>query len=151
MIFNEVGRVSYVPNLQTGECTNPVFGRKSVSLFSDLLLHDVGTGDDIKQVTARATRSERWPSGACDSGVRCCMTVQRPPSKGDRERHNGESAGAAYGLAAPSPYERNDLLVFLRVHLGKQLKKLFTKMCAQNVPTICVFAAFAGSGEMQNQ
>jgi CxxC motif-containing protein (DUF1111 family) len=31
---------------------NPLFNRKTVSLYSDLLLHDIGTGDGILQAAA---------------------------------------------------------------------------------------------------
>jgi CxxC motif-containing protein (DUF1111 family) len=43
-----------VPALETGTSANPLFHRKTVALFSDLLLHDVGTGDGIKQGAAEA-------------------------------------------------------------------------------------------------
>jgi CxxC motif-containing protein (DUF1111 family) len=33
----------------TGPSANPLFNRRSVPLFSDLLLHDIGTGDGIQQ------------------------------------------------------------------------------------------------------
>jgi len=42
----------HVPTLETGTNANPLFHRKRVALFSDLLLHDVGTGDGIKQGAA---------------------------------------------------------------------------------------------------
>ena len=41
-----------MPTLETGPSANPLFHRKTVALFSDLLLHDVGTGDGIKQGAA---------------------------------------------------------------------------------------------------
>ena len=40
------------PVLTTGPSANPLFDRKPVPLFSDLLLHDVGTGDGIAQAAA---------------------------------------------------------------------------------------------------
>jgi CxxC motif-containing protein (DUF1111 family) len=52
-LFASVGCAScHVPTLQTGPSTNPVFNRKVVALFSDLLLHDVGTADGIQQEAA---------------------------------------------------------------------------------------------------
>jgi CxxC motif-containing protein (DUF1111 family) len=39
----------HVPELRTGPASNPVFDRKPVRLYSDLLLHDIGTGDGIAQ------------------------------------------------------------------------------------------------------
>ena len=51
--FGAVGCAAcHVPSLQTGPSANPVFNRRSVPLFSDLLLHDVGTGDGIRQEAA---------------------------------------------------------------------------------------------------
>ena len=49
-VFAALGCAScHVPELTTGASANPLFDRKIVALFSDLLLHDVGTGDGIPQ------------------------------------------------------------------------------------------------------
>jgi CxxC motif-containing protein (DUF1111 family) len=54
-IFSAIGCAKcHVPALETGPSANPLFHRKTVALFSDLLLHDVGTGDGIKQGAAEA-------------------------------------------------------------------------------------------------
>jgi CxxC motif-containing protein (DUF1111 family) len=54
-LFAGVGCAScHVPALQTGPSANPVFNRKVVPLYSDLLLHDVGTADGIRQEAATA-------------------------------------------------------------------------------------------------
>jgi CxxC motif-containing protein (DUF1111 family) len=54
-IFQSVGCAGcHAPVLTTGIQSNPVFDRKAVPLFSDLLLHDVGTGDGIEQASAQA-------------------------------------------------------------------------------------------------
>ena len=42
----------HVASLQTGPSGNPLFHHRPVPLFSDLLLHDVGTGDGIAQGVA---------------------------------------------------------------------------------------------------
>jgi CxxC motif-containing protein (DUF1111 family) len=42
----------HVPSLMTGPSANPLFDRQRVPLFSDLLLHDIGTGDGIRQGAA---------------------------------------------------------------------------------------------------
>ena len=47
----------HVPVLSTGANSNPVFDRKPVALYSDLLLHDVGTGDGIEQSGGEAQAS----------------------------------------------------------------------------------------------
>src|SRR6185369_10366880 len=54
-LFNSVGCAScHVPRLMTGPNSNPLFDRKPVNLYSDLLLHDIGTGDGIEQDGAGA-------------------------------------------------------------------------------------------------
>lgn len=54
-LFRAVGCAScHVPSLTTAADRNPLFDRKLVQLFSDLLLHDVGTGDGIPQASASA-------------------------------------------------------------------------------------------------
>ncbi len=61
-IFNSIGCAScHKPILLTGRSDNPVFDRKPVPVFSDLLLHDVGTGDGIPQAAAQANEI-RTPS-----------------------------------------------------------------------------------------
>jgi CxxC motif-containing protein (DUF1111 family) len=52
-VFAAIGCATcHVPSLETGANANPLFHRKTVALFSDLLLHDVGTGDGIAQGAA---------------------------------------------------------------------------------------------------
>jgi CxxC motif-containing protein (DUF1111 family) len=54
-IFDAIGCAAcHVPALATGPSTNPVFDHQMVPLFSDLLLHDIGTGDGIVQGAALA-------------------------------------------------------------------------------------------------
>jgi CxxC motif-containing protein (DUF1111 family) len=43
----------HVPVLTTAPSREPAFDRQAVALFSDLLLHDIGTGDDIPQASAQ--------------------------------------------------------------------------------------------------
>ena len=52
-VFTAAGCATcHVPRLTTGPSSHPAFNRRSVDLFSDLLLHDVGTGDGIAQAAA---------------------------------------------------------------------------------------------------
>ena len=52
-VFDAIGCAAcHVPALVTGPSTNPLFDRQRVALFSDLLLHDIGTGDGIRQAGA---------------------------------------------------------------------------------------------------
>ena len=49
-VFRAVGCATcHVPTLMTATDPNPLFDRRPVPLFSDLLLHDIGTGDGIRQ------------------------------------------------------------------------------------------------------
>lgn len=53
-IFADIGCATcHRPQLETGPSANPVFDRRPVPLFSDLLLHDIGTGDGIEQAAAK--------------------------------------------------------------------------------------------------
>jgi CxxC motif-containing protein (DUF1111 family) len=52
-VFAAVGCTScHIPAFTTGASREPAFDRVTVPLFSDLLLHDIGTGDDIPQASA---------------------------------------------------------------------------------------------------
>jgi CxxC motif-containing protein (DUF1111 family) len=52
-IFAAIGcALCHVPSLPTGPSSNPQFNRRQVPLFSDLLLHDIGTGDGVRQAAA---------------------------------------------------------------------------------------------------
>lgn len=54
-LFKSVGcQLCHTPVLFTSPSRNPVFDRKPVPLYADLLLHDVGTGDGIEQGVASA-------------------------------------------------------------------------------------------------
>ena len=61
-VFEAVGCAAcHVPALVTGPSANPLFDRRHVPLYSDLLLHDVATGDGIGQAAA-APNEVRTPA-----------------------------------------------------------------------------------------
>ena len=61
-IFTEIGCTAcHVPTLETGAAASPAFNRQPVALFSDLLLHDIDTGDGIPQAAA-TDREIRTPA-----------------------------------------------------------------------------------------
>jgi CxxC motif-containing protein (DUF1111 family) len=115
LVFAAIGCATcHVPTLETGPSANPLFHRKRVELFSDLLLHDVGTGDGIKQGAA-ATNEIRTPALW---GLRLRRPFLHDGSAGTIEeavrRHAGEALLAVRGFDRLNDEERAALLAFLR-------------------------------------
>jgi CxxC motif-containing protein (DUF1111 family) len=114
-VFAAIGCAScHVPALLTGPNANPLLHRKTVALFSDLLLHDVGTGDGIKQGAAE-TNEIRTPALW---GLRLRRPLLHDGSAGTPAeailRHAGEAMLARQGFARLNEVERAALLAFLR-------------------------------------
>ena len=114
-LFMSAGCAScHVPSLQTGVNSNPLFDRKTVALFSDLLLHDVGTGDGIVQGAAEA-REIRTPALW---GLRFRRPFLHDGSAATIDeairRHSGEAARAMEAIARMSSADYQALLAFLR-------------------------------------
>lgn len=114
-LFGAVGCAScHVPSLQTGPSTNPLFHRKVVPLFSDLLLHDVGTGDGIRQEAAEP-QEFRTPALW---GLRLRRPLLHDGTAATIEDaigvHGNEAASARARFRAVSPDQRAALLAFLK-------------------------------------
>jgi len=103
----------HVPVLRTGENPNPLFDRKPVPLYSDLLLHDIGTGDGIEQAAAMAEEI-RTPALW---GLRFRRPLLHDGSVATPEaailRHGNEAAAARKQYEALAPEQRKQLLAFL--------------------------------------
>jgi CxxC motif-containing protein (DUF1111 family) len=113
-IFGAIGCAScHVPVLSTGPSPNPLFDRKPVPLFSDLLLHDAGTGDGIEQEAATGAEI-RTPALW---GLRFRRPLLHDGSAATVEeairRHAGEAAKAVRSYAGLAEFERKELLAFL--------------------------------------
>ena len=114
-IFDAIGCTAcHVPALMTGPNANPVFHRKSVPLFSDLLLHDIGTGDGIQQGAAVPDEMRtpalwglrhRRPFLHDGSAFTIEDAIQRHQREGDLARR---------GFVQLSTDDRQRLLAFLR-------------------------------------
>jgi CxxC motif-containing protein (DUF1111 family) len=104
----------HVPSLASGPSSNPLFHRRPVPLFSDLLLHDVGTGDGIQQAAAAASEI-RTPALW---GLRFRRPLLHDGSAATIAdaitRHRGEADSARRGYERLTPDDRNGLLAFLR-------------------------------------
>jgi CxxC motif-containing protein (DUF1111 family) len=113
-IFGAIGCAAcHAPALQTGPSQNPVFDRQPVPLFSDLLLHDVGTGDGIVQGAAEASEI-RTPALW---GLRFRRPLLHDGSAATPDeairRHGQEAGRARAGFEALGDADRGALLAFL--------------------------------------
>jgi CxxC motif-containing protein (DUF1111 family) len=113
-VFAAIGCATcHVPALETGPSSNPLFNRKTVGLFSDLLLHDVGTGDGIRQGAAEPNEI-RTPALW---GLRLRRPLLHDGSATLEEairRHRQEAENARRGFERVSDADRAALLAFLR-------------------------------------
>lgn len=106
----------HIPSLMTGSSANPLFDRKVVLLYSDLLLHAIGTGDGIKQADSTASPDEiRTPALW---GLRFRRPFLHDGSAATLEdaiaRHGGEAELARQGFARLDAEARSALLAFLQ-------------------------------------
>jgi CxxC motif-containing protein (DUF1111 family) len=113
-LFASIGCAAcHVPALETAPASNPLFSRKVVPLFSDLLLHDVGTGDSIPQASALPNEI-RTPSLW---GVRARRPLLHDGSASTLEeaigRHRVEADGVRRRYEQLGAAERANLIAFL--------------------------------------
>ena len=113
-VFGSIGCVScHVPLLTTGPSSNPLFDRQPVPLFSDLLLHDIGTGDGIRQGAAEQDEI-RTPALWGLRFRRPLLHDGSAPTPADAiHRHTNEGELAARGFRQLSQSDREALLAFL--------------------------------------
>jgi CxxC motif-containing protein (DUF1111 family) len=113
-LFGAIGCAAcHVPALETAAARHPLFHRQVVPLFSDLLLHDVGTGDGIPQA-AGGPDEIRTPALW---GLR----VRRPflhdgsaaTVEAAIERHRGEAENVRRHFERLDAAQRRALLAFL--------------------------------------
>jgi len=114
LVFRMIGCAScHVAVLMTGASANPAFDRKPVALYSDLLLHDVGTGDGIEPAAASA--------GEIRTPALWGLRFRRPllhdgsaATSGDAIlRHEHEASAVSERYRRLSPPEQQQLLAFL--------------------------------------
>ena len=113
--FVAVGCAScHTPTLMTGPNRDPALDRKVVPLFADLLLHDIGTGDDIPQAAAHPDEI-RTPALW---GLRLRRPLLHDGSAATIadaiERHRGEAERSRRMFDALPVEDRAALLAFLR-------------------------------------
>jgi CxxC motif-containing protein (DUF1111 family) len=112
-VFDAIGcGKCHVPSLETGPSANPLFDRKRVALFSDLLLHDVGTGDGIRQGAAEPNEI-RTPALWGLRFRRPLLHDGTATVEGAILRHTREAELARLGFERLSDADRAALLAFL--------------------------------------
>lgn len=116
-VFAAIGCAAcHVPALTTGASSNPLFDRRTVPLYSDLLLHTIGTGDGIRQADSTASPDEiRTPALW---GLRMRRPFLHDGSAATIEdaiaRHGGEAQAARLGFLRLDDRARASLLAFLQ-------------------------------------
>ena len=104
----------HLPELTTAASRNPVFDRRPVRLYSDLLLHDIGTGDGIAQADA-GPEEIRTPALW---GLRYRRPFLHDGSAATLDaairRHDREAAQIRERYANRSPEEQAAVLAFLK-------------------------------------
>lgn len=113
-VFTATGCAScHMPTLTTGANANPRLHRQTVPLFSDLLLHDVGTGDGIRQAAAEP---EEFRTPAL-WGLRFRRPLLHDGSAATVDdaigRHGNEAADARARVERLAPAQREALRRFL--------------------------------------
>jgi CxxC motif-containing protein (DUF1111 family) len=114
VVFNSIGCAScHVASLQTGPSANPLLHRQAVPLYSDLLLHDVGTGDGIRQGAAAPEEIKT----AALWGLRFRRPLLHDGSAATTDeavrRHAGEASSSRTNYARLSDEQRAALNRFL--------------------------------------
>ena len=114
-VFGAIGCAAcHTPSLTTGPSANPLFNRRAVPLFSDLLLHDVGTGDGIEQASG-GPEEIRTPALW---GLRFRRPLLHDGSAATIEdairRHLVEAELARQGFEQATAADRTALIAFLK-------------------------------------
>jgi len=113
-VFSEIGCAScHVPKMMTGRNSVAALSNKPVNLFSDLLLHDVGTGDGIKQGLATGNDFRTAPLWGLSRRGRFMHDASSNKIEDAIQRHRVESQNARDGFVGLPQSDHDALLAFL--------------------------------------
>ena len=114
-VFREVGCVvCHVPSFQTGPGPVAALANKTVGLYSDLLLHDMGKlGDGIAQPPATMTEMRTAPLWGLRLRDRYLHDGRASTLDMAIRAHDGEAKVARDRYAKLTPAKRNALMAFL--------------------------------------
>jgi CxxC motif-containing protein (DUF1111 family) len=123
--FNKAGcNVCHIKSMTTGTHSAAALSNKVVQLFSDLLVHDVGTGDGIQQGLASGSQFRTAPLWGVGQRLFFLHDGRAPDLVDAINEHGGEASrvinnfkGLSNGKDAPfnlTPTEQQNLIYFLR-------------------------------------
>ena len=113
-VFSEIGCAScHVPRMMTGPNSVAALSKKPVELFSDLLLHDIGTGDGIKQGLATGNDFRTAPLWGLSRRGRFMHDASSNKIEDAIQRHRVESQNARDGFVGLPQSDHDALLAFL--------------------------------------
>jgi CxxC motif-containing protein (DUF1111 family) len=113
-VFSEIGCAScHVPRMMTGPNSVAALRNKPVNLFSDLLLHDIGTGDGIKQGLATGNDFRTAPLWGLSRRDRFMHDAKSNKIDDAIRRHDGEAKNARDGFVGMTQSDYDALSAFL--------------------------------------
>jgi len=106
--------VCHVPSMQTGPSKDPVFDRKEVRLYSDLLLHDMGAlGDGIVQAPAGPREMRTAPLWGLRASAPYLHDGRAPNVDAAIVAHDGEAKASRDRYLKFTPAQKKQLADFL--------------------------------------
>jgi CxxC motif-containing protein (DUF1111 family) len=99
--------------MMTGPNSVAALRNKEVKLFSDLLLHDVGTGDGIEQGEAKGSEFRTAPLWGLSRRDRFMHDGRSMSIEDAILRHGGQAQNAVSGFGSLSSSAQDALLAFL--------------------------------------
>jgi CxxC motif-containing protein (DUF1111 family) len=113
-VFSQIGCAScHVPTMTTGRNSVPALSNKPVNLFSDLLLHDIGTGDGIEQGEATGSEFRTAPLWGLSRRDHFMHDGGSKTIEQAILRHGGTAQNTVSGFQGLSPSDHDALLAFL--------------------------------------
>jgi CxxC motif-containing protein (DUF1111 family) len=113
-VFSQIGCSScHVPTMMTGRNSVAALSNKPVNLFSDLLLHDIGTGDGIEQGLATGNDFRTAPLWGLSRRDRFMHDASSNKIEGAIQRHGVEAKDALNGFLGLPQSDHDALLAFL--------------------------------------
>jgi CxxC motif-containing protein (DUF1111 family) len=113
-VFSQIGCAScHVPTMMTGPNSVAALSNKPVNLFSDLLLHDIGTGDGIEQGQAKGNDFRTAPLWGLSRRDRFMHDARSNNIQDAILSHSAEAQNARNGFVGLPQSDLDALLAFL--------------------------------------